>query len=103
MRGSGRKAPKMQTLYGEPCAGFVWDACPVALLGCISFGKRPILRKRMTSDVRFLNFVSIAAGTLKTAQNRNFFQNVPFLQQLSVVSDFYAFLRSVSFKARTPS
>ena len=103
MRVSGRKASKMQILYGEPCAGFVWDACPVALLVCISFGKRPILRKRMTSDVRFLNFVSIAAGTLKTTQNLHFFQNVSILQQLSVVSDFHTLLRSVSFKARLPS
>ena len=103
MRGSGPNAPKMQILYGEPCAGFVWDACPAALLVCISFGKHPILRKRMTSDVRFLIFVSIAAGSVKTIQNRHFFQNVPFLQQLSVVSDFYTFLQSVSSKARLPS
>ena len=88
MRGSGRKAPKLQISYGEPCAGFVWDACPVALLVCISFGKRPILGKRMTSDVQFPNFVSIAARTLKTTQNRHFFQNASLLLQLSVASFF---------------
>ena len=78
----------MQILYSEPRAGFVWDACPVALLMCISFGKRPILRKHTTSDAHFLNFVGIVTRTLKTVENLNLFQNVPFLLQLSAVSDF---------------